>query len=162
MKPNEISFSSPALIELIESVLSKGASFRFQVKGFSMVPFIRDNDVVTISAICNSSIGFGQPVAFINPCSGKLTIHRVIGKNNNAYLVKGDSIFKIDGFVPRENILGVITGIDRKGRRVKFGLGPERFIIGLLSRLKIVSLCFWCWMLLPFSARRFIRCTMRL
>ncbi len=162
MKPNEISFSSQALIELIESVLSKGASFRFQVKGFSMVPFIRDNDVVIISSICNSSIGFGQPVAFINPCSGKLTIHRAIGKNSNVYLIKGDTIFKIDGLIPKENILGVIIGIDRKGRRVKFGLGPERFIIGLLSRVKILPLCFWCWMLLPFSARRFIKCAMHL
>jgi hypothetical protein len=162
LKPNEISFSSQALIELIGPVLSKGASFRFQVRGFSMVPFIRDNDVVTISSICNSSIGFGQPVAFINPCSGKLTIHRVIGKNSNAYLIKGDSIFKIDGLVPKENILGVITGIDRKARRIKLGLGPERFIIGLLSRLKILPLCFWCWMLIPFSARRFIKCIMHL
>jgi len=162
LKPNEISFSSQALIELIESVLSKGACLRFQVKGFSMVPFIRDNDVVIISSIHNSSIGFGQPVAFRNPCSEKLTIHRVLGKNNNTYLVKGDIVFEIDGFIPKENILGVITGIERRGRRIKLGLGPERFIIGLLSRLKILPFCFWCWMLFPFPARRFIKCTMRL
>ena len=77
----------------------------------------------------------------------------MIGKNNNAYIIKGDVIFETDGLIPKENILGVITEIYRKAKRVKFGLGPERFIIGLLSRIKILNFCFWCWMLLPFSAR---------
>lgn len=162
MKPNEISFSSQALIELIEPVLSKGACFRFQVKGFSMTPFIRDNDLVIISPIHNSSIGFGQPAAFRNLRSGKLTIHRVLGKNNNTYLIKGDINFEIDGFIPKKNILGIITGIERRGRRIRLGFGPERFIIGFLSRLKILPICFWCWMLFPFPARRLIKCAMRL
>ena len=162
MKPNEISLSSQALIGLIQPVLSKGASFRFRVKGFSMTPFIKDNDVVTISAIYNSCIGFGQPVAFINPCSGKLVIHRVIGKNSNTYLIKGDRIPKIDGLIPKENILGVITRIDREGRRIKFGLGPERFIIGLLGRLRLLPFCFSCCALIHNSFRRFIKCAMGL
>ena len=162
MKPNEVSFSSQALIELIESVLSKGACFRFQVKGFSMAPFIMNNDVVIISSIDNSSIGFGQIVAFTNPRSGKLTIHRVLARNNGVYLIKGDVIFEIDGCIPKENILGLITGIERRGRRVELGLGPEKFIIGLLSRSKILPLCFWCWTLFPSAARRVIKCAMRL
>jgi hypothetical protein len=162
LKPNEISFPSQALIDLIQSTLSKNASFRFQVKGFSMAPFIKDNDVVTISPIYNSSIGLGKSVAFINPHPGKLAIHRVLGKHNNSYLIKGDSALKVDGLIPQENILGVITAIDREGRRTKFGLGPERVIIGLLSRVKLLPLCFFCWMLIPFSVRRFIKCTVRL
>ena len=162
MSPNEISLSSELLVELIRPVLAKGASFRFQVKGWSMLPFIMDDDVATISPLNNSLLRFGQPVAFINPCSGKLTIHRLVGKKSNAYIIKGDSVLQIDGFIPRQNILGVITKIERDSRSVRFGLGPERLAIGLCSKLKLFSLCLGLWNLMPFSTRRFIKCTMRL
>ena len=49
-------------------------------------------------------------------------------------LPQGDGLTEPDGCIPRENILGRVTAITRCGRRVRFGLGPERFAIALANR----------------------------
>jgi len=50
-KEAELSISGSTLIELLEAVLSQEASFRFQAKGLSMSPFIKDGDMVTVSPL---------------------------------------------------------------------------------------------------------------
>ena len=57
------------LIALIASTLQKGATFRFKAKGFSMIPFIKNNDVVTISPLSKIPSLLGMPVAVIKPGS---------------------------------------------------------------------------------------------
>lgn len=136
----EISYSNKELIELLKSVLAKGLSFRFQAKGHSMSPFTKDGDVVTISALNNLSVGFGKLVAFIHSRTGKLVIHRVVGKSKKGYLIKGDIILQTDGLIRREDILGVVTKIERAGRVVPIGLGVERFIIVFLSQTRLLNL----------------------
>ncbi len=143
----EICLSGSRVIDLLHSVLEKKAAFRFQVKGFSMFPFIKDGDILTISAVNKSSMRFGRISAFVHPGNGKLAIHRIIGMNKGGYLLKGDNIFDIDGTVSRENILGTVSSVQRSGRSFTFGLGWERVIIAFLSRMKIfpLALRFWSW-----------------
>lgn len=140
MKSGELTLSNLALAELLQATLSKGVSFRFKVKGFSMLPFIRDCDVLTISPQHNSTLGLGKSVAFIHPETGKLVIHRVVSKKRNYYLIKGDSVPKADALIPKENVLGVVTKLERNGKKILFGFGPERFLIALLSRLSLFYL----------------------
>ena len=161
LRQNEISLSSRALIELIRSTLLKGASFRFQVKGRSMSPFIRDGDIAVISPFRDYSASFGRVAAFVRPRSEKLVIHRIIGKNKKYFFLKGDGLFGVDGLIPETSILGVITAIERNGKQVTLGLGPERVIIGLLSRLKVLSFFFLIWKFVPHGLRRFIKCGIR-
>jgi len=103
-----------------------------------MSPFIKDSDVVTISPMSNASPGFGDVIAFIHPKTDKLIIHRVVRKIGDACLVKGENAFEPDGVIERKNIIGIITKVERKGRRVFFGLGPERFLIALLTRKNLL------------------------
>lgn len=156
MRLNEFSFSGIALAELMQATFTKGASFKFQVKGFSMSPFIKDGDVVTISPALNSSLGFGKSVAFIHPETKKLVIHRIVGKNWTGYLIKGDSATKIDGLIPRESILGVVTRVERKNKEILLGLGLERFIIAFLSKTRLLPFIFWSGKLIPVSIRRLV------
>ena len=44
-----LSLSGEALIELMRAVLARGLPFRFAARGFSMAPFIRDGDVISVS-----------------------------------------------------------------------------------------------------------------
>ena len=145
----EAFISGIELIELIRTVFAKGACFRIKVSGYSMLPFIRNSDVVTISGLYNSSLDIGKVVAFIDLNVNKLTIHRIIGTNNGAYLIKGENVFNSDGWVPRENILGCVTKIERNGRAIFLGLGRERLIIALFSRIRIWYLLLRLWRLLP-------------
>jgi len=128
----------PIFPELLDAVLAKGSDCRFQAQGHSMAPFIKDGDVVTISPL-PSSPGIGQVVASLHPETRRLAIHRVVGKKADAYLIKGDNASEADGLVRRENILGSVKRVERKGRKVSLCLGPERFIIAFLSRRGLLS-----------------------
>lgn len=136
----EIVFSYEGLAGLICSCVKGGTSFRFKVKGFSMTPFIKDDDIVTISPLLSSVVRIGALVAFIHPSSKKLIIHRVIKRAEKDYLLKGDNLPKADGWISREGLLGMVTRIERKGKLASFGLGPERTIIAFLSRIGLLFL----------------------
>ena len=42
------------LPELVKDILGKGVECRLQVKGYSMSPFIKDGDMMTISPVSDS------------------------------------------------------------------------------------------------------------
>ena len=129
---------SEVLPELVTEVVSKGVECRLQAKGYSMSPFIKDSDVVTISPMSESSPGFGDVIAFIHPKTDRLIIHRVVRKIRGACLVKGENALEPDGLIERNHMIGIITGVERKGRKVLFGLGPERLLIALLTRTNLL------------------------
>jgi len=141
----ELSLSGEALGELLRSVLAKGMCCRFRVKGFSMSPFIRDGDVVTVAPLGSGGPALGDVVVFVSVRGGGPIIHRIVGKVDGAYLLKGDNLPESDGMVPPANILGYIKAVERIGKRISFGLGPEKVLIALLTRKGLLSP-----MLLPF------------
>ena len=108
-----------------------------------MVPLIRDGDVVTVSPFCRGDVQHhmrraaphcGDVVAYIQPDTSRLVIHRVVCRKGNAYLIKGDNTSQMDGLVPQENILGYVTRVERRGREVALGFGPEKYLIAFLTR----------------------------
>lgn len=135
----ELPLSGLALLELMRAVLAKGVPFRFKARGWSMAPFIRDGDVITISPPGGSLPGIGKVVAFIRPEDGKLVVHRIVGRQGAAVLIQGDNVTSLpDGIVPQENLLGRVMRIERDGRPIWMGLGPERFLIAWFSRLRFL------------------------
>lgn len=146
----ELLLSGPALVEFIKAVLGKGAQFQLRAGGFSMSPFIRDGDVITISPLSGCSYRIGDIVAFVRPGTGGLCVHRLISTGNNSFLTKGDNAFSDDGCIPAENLLGRVTKVQRDSRSVLLGIGPERKILALLTRTGI-------GLLLLGIGRRFVR-----
>ena len=111
-----ISLSAPMVMDLIEAVHEKGASFRFQARGYSMTPSIRDSDVITISPLKNIMPRRGDVVAFRHPDRPQMLVHRVLHAREKKYYIKGDNSPEGDGWVPAENILGLITHVERRGK----------------------------------------------
>jgi len=146
-KAEELSLSGQLLKELLRSVLDKGASFRFRAKGFSMSPFIKDGDVVTVAPLWGATPGLGHVVVFIHPRTGKLIIHRVVGKRADSCLIKGDNFPERDDFVPKASILGHVTKVERHGKEIFLGLGLERFLIAFLTRRGLLPLLLPLWRL---------------
>ncbi len=133
-KGNELSFSGPAFVELIRAVLDKGVPFRFKAKGISMHPFIRNGDVITVYPLSGTLPRYGDVVAFIRPGTSVLIVHRVVGKIDDSFLIRGDNTGYFDGLIPTANILGYVTKVERNDREAYLGLGPERFLIAFLTR----------------------------
>lgn len=111
-----ISLSAPVIMELIEAVHEKGASFRFQARGYSMTPAIRDGDVITLSPLGSKMPGRGDVLAFRHPERPRLLVHRVLRKKKSRYFIKGDNVTEADGWIPAENILGLITRVEQQGK----------------------------------------------
>jgi signal peptidase len=133
-KGDELSFSGPAFVELIRAVLDKGVPFRFKAKGISMHPFIRNGDVITVYPLSGTSPRYGDVVAFIRPNTSTLIVHRVVGKGDDSFLIRGDNTGYFDGLIPTTNILGYVTKVERNDREAYLGLGLERFLIAFLTR----------------------------
>lgn len=134
----ESNLSIETLIELIKAVTEKGKSLRVQALGFSMYPFIKDRDYITISPLTSGHPKLGDVVAFIQPGTGKLIVHRIIGSKGDYYLIKGDNTPAPDGLIPKVNILGYVTSVDKNGKLVRLGLGFERVFIAFLSRKNLL------------------------
>ena len=134
------SLSIAALENLMREVLDNGRRFRFQAKGGSMAPFILDGDLVTISPLLDTPPRIGEVVAFSNVGMGKLAVHRVVSQVQNRYHIQGDNQ-TANGrvLIPRQNILGRVTLVERGGKIIGFGLGPEKHLIAFLSRKRLLQ-----------------------
>lgn len=124
--------SGTALAVLMQAVLETGAHFRFQAKGLSMLPFIHDGDTLTVAPL-QGRAGVGDVIAFLHPASQKPILHRVVERDAHGYWTQGDNSAASDGWIPATAVLGVVIRVERQGRRVRLGLGPERRLIAWLS-----------------------------
>ena len=155
MKGSDLPLSGRGLVDLLRAVLSKGVPVRFQAKGFSMSPFIKNNDVVTISPLQGTQPSLGDIIAFAHPETQGLYIHRIVRNKCGFCVTKGDNRSQTEESVPIENILGSVTRVERDGRHVFLGLGPERFLIAFLGRRGLLfPFLFPLWRILrPFMRR---------
>ena len=131
-KKEEVSLSGPDMMDLLRAVQKKGAAFRFKATGSSMKSCILNNDMITVSPLKGILPFSGEVVAFRHPQTERLILHRVIRKSQNSFFIKGDNLREIDSHIPMENVLGVVTKVERKGRAIFW---PDRFRHSFLTRL---------------------------
>lgn len=122
-----------AVAELMEAVLGKGFPFRLAAPGISMTPFICDGDVITIRAL-SAPLRKGDVVAFRQPYTAQLKVHRILHVLPEGYLIQGDNTSEPDGRIPVSAIIGRVVRVEHKGKQVRMGLGPERVVIARLSQ----------------------------
>jgi len=120
----EVSISREELANLLQAVHQKGAEFRFRATGKSMNPTILNNDILTLSPLRGISPFPGEVVAFRHPRTENLIIHRIIKADKNGFTIKGDCLRISDSNIPLENIIGVVTRVERKGKSIFW---PNRF-----------------------------------
>ncbi len=108
------------LLKLSRDILEKGKSIRFQAKGWSMRPFIRDGDFIVVSPVKSSSIRKGDVVFYPN-AENKIIVHRIIRKYKQkgrmTVLIKGDASFSSPEKMDIQNVLGKVIAIERNGRK---------------------------------------------
>ncbi len=132
----ELRLSNPGQLELLRGMEERGVPLRTTVRGFSMSPFIRDLDVLTISPLNDVSPRIGDVVAFSHPENGRLAIHRIIKRTGSGWVLKGDNCQEADGLVATGNIIGRVIRIERNKKKVSLGLGVSGRLIAYLNRGK--------------------------
>ena len=131
------SLTSPHFWEVAEAVLRQGALLRFRASGSSMYPLVRDGDIATVTrSQANKPIRLGDIVLFRNPATGRPILHRIIRIKNGGFLTAGDNACQTDEAIDIPDVLGVLTRLERAGRRIRLGLGPDRLLFLFLIRIK--------------------------
>jgi len=124
--------SNASFLSLARAVLGRGYSLRFLAKGFSMAPFIRDGDVLTLAPRAGKRLRPGDIVAYVNPSDGRLSVHRIIAWRAGKITIKGDNVPMPDGTFAEDSVLGIVRRVERDGRVVRPGFGiAGRLIAGL-------------------------------
>ena len=135
-----LTVSSIEVGKLMQDMMFLDTPIRLKASGSSMVPFIRDGDVLTISPKSKEEPSLGKVTAFINAGNQNLLIHRVIKVKSKTYLIKGDNSYdKTDGWIDINQILGCVTRIERDERDIRFGLGVERYLLAWFSRHNLLK-----------------------
>lgn len=128
--------SGGSLAGLMGAVLKKGRPFRFEARGESMFPAVRDGDILTVAPLAGRLPRPGDIVAFVHPETGGLLVHRVVAAEAGRFVLKGDNALGADPAVGLEAIMGLVVGLERRGRSRR--PGPP-FLAAAAARLSRTS-----------------------
>lgn len=99
------------------SLLSSGESVRLKVKGYSMTPVIINERDEVILVPCNVSAPHKNDIVlFKEPKTGSYILHRIVGKRNDTFIIRGDGNAFVKESCSIDDIAGVVTKIYRNSR----------------------------------------------
>lgn len=101
--------------DIVGDILQKCQRLRFKVRGGSMRPFIKDEDIVEVQKVPLDNLTRGD-VVLCRLIYGRLVVHRVIRANQEHIWIQGDALLYPDGSIPRANVLGRIVALTRNGK----------------------------------------------
>ena len=121
--------------DLAVNVLRQGHPLRIKARGASMLPLLRDGDIVTVTPATPIDIRVGDVICYERP-TGRLMVHRVVARAGDCLLAKGDAVGGLDT-VPAAQLLGKITVIERAGKGKRLDTAAVRLrnrVVAALSR----------------------------
>lgn len=122
----EISLTQHDLAALSSEILNTGGSFCFKARGFSMYPFIRDGDIITVQPVNPLALKKGA-VAFYRSKSNRLVAHRVISRKiydgKVMYKMSGDALLHADEQIDSDQVLGQVVGLQRGSKVIRLDKG---------------------------------------
>jgi signal peptidase len=139
MTPEELSH------KLRKEAISKGHSVQTVASGYSMFPFLRKGDLLTVEPVPMETIKPGDIVVFES--NERWFAHRVIriSKRNNEiqFLLRGDTNLKFDPVVYEENYCGKVSSFQRGKKAILESSFAFRFWRGFIHLFGITYNFFW-------------------
>ena len=139
---SEFILTGKAFQHLIASILGADSGYRVRVRGrgFSMIPFIKDNNALTLKPIDpHRGIKFGDIVAVSNKEKNRAVIHRVIRSRNGRYQTKGDGNFRPDPWCTIEDVIGTVDHIEKSGWIPYTCTRWQNIVIAIASRTGVLT-----------------------
>ena len=134
-----LSCDLPTFGELSAEILQMGKLIRFQAKGASMHPLLRDGDALLVKPLGVRPIRIGK-VVLCSTQSMRVIVHRVLDRQSRPdgtyYLVQGDQAAKPDGWIPQGQIYGWVSAVDRGNTHINM-LNPLMQLLGLIVVLRL-------------------------
>jgi signal peptidase len=134
MNPQELSHT------LRKEAIKNGHAVQTLASGYSMFPFLRKGDLLTVKPVPMDKIKRGDVVVFES--EDRWIAHRVIKIRSNTegleFLLRGDTCIAFDPLVDKENFIGSVQIFTRENSKKvlsKGALNAWRKIIGALGLL---------------------------
>lgn len=104
--------------DLLFDIIKSDGKVSIIASGVSMEPFIRNKkDVVTLIKV-ERKIEKGD-VPLYRRSNGKIVLHRVIGKDENGYIIRGDNQWTNEYGIKDGNIIALLYSVKKGGIEVK-------------------------------------------
>ena len=135
------------LMELLPGVLEAGGTLPLVITGSSMAPFlIHGRDTVYLEKI-RRPVKPGDMVLY-RSVSGELLLHRICGMDDRGFSLVGDAQMHIDSGVKQEQMLAVVTAVNRKGKLLTSENDIWKFFEKVWLRViplrrKLIACCGW-------------------
>ncbi len=131
---------------VIREVVSSGGDVAIIASGTSMEPFIRDKkDKITLRKP-QGSLKKGD-VPFYKRKNGQFVLHRIIGRDENGYILRGDNQWVKEYGVKDGDVLAVLVSVEKNGkvhsidgvycRSYRFFMPAIRWIRRIANSIKI-------------------------
>jgi signal peptidase I len=119
--------------DLAADLLRRGEPLRIKARGGSMMPFLRDGDTALVAPTPAGTIAIGDVVCYGAP-AGTLVLHRVVGRERNRFVTKGDAL-RVTEVVDARNLLGRVVAVERQGRVRSFDTRVARWRHRIIAAL---------------------------
>lgn len=140
---HQLQLTNKELYDLLDSFWAGNSLCRlkFQCRGGSMAPFIRDQDHVTLRRRgSHGKLRTGDIVAAADRENHRVMIHRIVKAAPRGYLLKGDNNRYCDGWFKGDDIWAVVDEIENmQGKGYRPGWCASR-LIAMASRTKMLAL----------------------
>jgi len=116
---NSIHLDMKDLYELIDISFQNNQSVIFKVRGMSMFPLLRDQrDSVKLEKITKEPKR--KDIILYKRDNGQYVLHRIIKEKDGLYTLVGDNQSYKEYPIRKDQVLGIVTSIIRKGKEIDF------------------------------------------
>ena len=112
---NKVNLSD--LLPFIEESFEKGKEFKIPVTGTSMNPLLYQGRDYVMVKKPGFPLSVGD-VPLYRRCDGSFVLHRIVGKNEEGYILCGDNQFILEYGITDENIVGVASKMCIDGKLI--------------------------------------------
>lgn len=120
MEQHKRMISPQILIPELLAVLEEAENVPLLISGGSMTPFLADGrDTVYLSRV-NGPLKKGDMILYRRD-TGRYVLHRICGEDSRGFRLVGDAQTKIEQGIRQDQVLAVVTSVQRKGKILKKG-----------------------------------------
>ena len=142
-KTDKLKVSLDELYPIIKEQLDSGGTVQLPITGTSMLPLLvwgRDS----VELIKSENYNKGD-IIFYRRDDGQFVLHRIVGKNDNGYILCGDNQWKKEYGINNHHIIAVVKSITRKNKRIR----TDNTFYKLYSKIWVAILRYRRFILIP-------------
>jgi uncharacterized repeat protein (TIGR01451 family) len=127
---------------LSQALLSGGLGFRFRARGTSMVPAIRDGELLHVRPVVVEELRQGDIVLFAD--GHFFRAHRLVlvDRDGDVFITQGDAGGEADGALSSQQLLGKVVAKEEEDAAGRVRTVP---LCGLRARLRVFAARVRCW-----------------